>query len=105
MNTNGNDQQLPEHRQRMVEAANAAFQAVAAERDDLARQLREMTLRYDGEMQKVEQMRTLANMLESTVTTQRVERDAAVRENARLEAVLTNCYVVLHRHLKGQDNV
>jgi citrate synthase len=101
MNTNGND--LPEHRQRMVEAANASFQALAAERDDMERQLREMTLRYEGEVMKVEQMRTLANMLESTVTSQRLERDSAVRENAKLEAVLTNCYVVLHRHLKGQD--
>ena len=103
MNTNGNDQQLPEHRQRMVEAANAAYQAVAAERDDLERQLRDMTLRWEGEVQKVQQMQSLANMMESSIATYRVERDASVRENAKLEAVLTNCYVVLHRHLKGQE--
>lgn len=99
---NGNDQ-LPEYRRRMIEAANEAYQAVASERDDLERQLRDMALKYEGEKMKLEQMQNLVNMMESTITSHRLERDGAVRENARLEAALTNCFVVLQRHMKGQD--
>jgi chromosome segregation ATPase len=102
MNANGNEQ-LPEYRKRMIEAANEAYQAVASERDDLERQLHDMTLKYEGEKMKLEQMQNLVNMMESTIASHRLERDSAVRENARLEAALTNCFVVLQRHLKGQD--
>ncbi|MET0708356.1 MAG: hypothetical protein ABWY82_16195 [Tardiphaga sp.] len=87
----------------MIEAANEAYQATAAERDDLERQLRDMTIKYEGELMKLEQMKNLVNMMESTLTSHRLERDNAVRENARLEAALTNCFVVLQRHIKGQD--
>lgn len=113
MNGNGNEE-LPVYRKRMIEAANEAYQEVANERDDLERRLREMTLKYEGEAMKLEHMNGVINLMESahasakleletSVRQYQQERDSTVRENARLEAVLTNCFVVLQRHMKRQD--
>lgn len=95
MDTNGNDQQLPEHRQRIVEAANAAYQTVCAERDEAERKLREMTLKYEGEKMKLEHMDGVINLMESSIKTQQIQRDEQFTKAAGLQATVDNLFSIL----------
>jgi hypothetical protein len=113
MNANGNDQ-LPEHRQKQVEAGLAQYQVILAERDALDGRVSELCKTNAGLTVQLEALKSVVTMMESTYLSAKLElenrvlqyqqeRDGTVRENARLEAVLTNCFVVLQRHMKGQD--
>lgn len=106
MTTNGNDEiQLPEHRQRQVEAAAAYHQSILAQRDDLDGRLSEALKDIAGLKIQVEAMQGIHNMMESSIVSHRVERDQAVTRAAKLEAILENVMIVVHSGLKKSETL
>jgi chromosome segregation ATPase len=115
-NGNGNEMDtLPEHRQKMVEAANAAYQHVLAEREDLDRQLHEANKKIEALTVQVEALKSVVNMMESTylqtklemenrISTHQAERDDAVRDAASHQATLANIYVIVRNHINEPDS-
>lgn len=105
--TNGGDEneylQLPEHRQRQVEAAAAYHQSILAQRDDLDGRLSEALKDVAGLKIQVEAMQGIHNMMESSIVSHRVERDQAVARAAKLEAVIENVFIVVNSALKKVD--
>jgi chromosome segregation ATPase len=96
---------LPEHRQKLWEAGNAAYQTVLAERDDLERKLHQANLKIEEMAVQLNSLNTLTNMLESGFKSKELElenrvrdyqsqRDEAVSRFASLEATLANIYVI-----------
>lgn len=105
---------LPDHRQKQVEAGVAQFQAVLAERDELSRQLRDTIVRNDSLQQQltlqrgaIEMMQTnyqkSLDMLEHRVTDATKQRDDAVAHAVSLEAVLANIHVITRNVINGSD--
>jgi uncharacterized protein YhaN len=105
---NGNDgaDQLPEHRQKTVEAGLATYQMVLAERDALDTKLREATMKIEALTVQLDALKGVVNMMESTYLTTKLEmenrvnthmaqRDEAVTRHASLEATLANIYVII----------
>jgi predicted nucleic acid-binding Zn-ribbon protein len=105
--TNGNPEaQLPEHRQKTVEAGLATYQKVLAERDDLERKLRDAMMTIEALTVQLDSLKGVVNMMESTylstkmemenrVNTHMAQRDDAVRRTAELETTLTNIVLVI----------
>jgi hypothetical protein len=104
---NGNQEQtLPEHRQKTVEAGLATYQKVLAERDHLEVQLRDATLRIEAQVVQLDALKGVVNMMESTYLSTKLEmenrvaqhqaqRDAAVQRTAVFETTLENIFVML----------
>jgi hypothetical protein len=113
---NGNDgaDQLPEHRQKAVEAGLATYQQVLAERDDLENKLRNATMKIEALTVQLDALKGVVNMMESTYLTTKLEmenrvnthmaqRDEAVTRTASLEATLTNIYVMLRNTINEPE--
>jgi hypothetical protein len=105
---------LPEHRQKIVEAANAAYQQVLAERDESDRKLRDAMLRIEALVVQLDALKGVVNMMESTylstklemenrVMSQQNQRDDAVARAASLETTLANIYVMLRNTIAEPD--
>lgn len=86
---------LPEHRLKTVEAGLATHQAVLAERDELDRKLREANAQIADMQVRLDAIQGIINMLESTVTTHRLQRDEAVTKAATLQATIENVFSIL----------
>ena len=111
---NGNGEQLPEHRQKQVEAGLATYQKVVAERDELERKLHEATMRLEAMTVQLDSLKGVVNMMESTYLSTKLElenranthmaqRDDAVSRTAALEATLANIYVVIRNTIVEPD--
>jgi hypothetical protein len=110
---NGNQEQtLPEHRQKTVEAGLATYQKVLAERDHLEVQLRDATLRIEAQVVQLDALKGVVNMMESTYLSTKLEmenrvaqyqaqRDDAVKQAAAFEATLTNIFAMLSDIVPG----
>jgi hypothetical protein len=110
---NGNQEQtLPEHRQKTVEAGLATYQKVLAERDHLEVQLRDATLRIEAQVVQLDALKGVVNMMESTYLSTKLEmenrvaqyqaqRDAAVKHAAGFETTLTNIFAMLSDVVPG----
>ena len=104
---NGNEpDQLPEHRQKTVEAGLAAYQKILAEREELESRLREASMTIEGLTVQLNALKGVVNMMESTYLTAKLEaenrvntyqsqRDEAVTRTAQLETTLSNIVVVI----------
>lgn len=105
MTANGGDTEtvLPEHRQRMVDAANSAYQKALNDIDGLEQRLREALIRIDGQQVQLEAMQGIHNMMESSIASHRIERDQAVARAAKLEAVIENVFIVVNSALKKTE--
>jgi hypothetical protein len=113
---NGNQEQtLPEHRQKTVEAGLATYQKVLAERDHLEVQLRDATLRIEAQVVQLDALKGVVNMMESTYLSTKLEmenrvaqhqaqRDDAVSRAASLEAVLMGVYVTVNQVINKSDD-
>lgn len=86
---------LPEHRQKQVEAGLAQYQAILAEREDLHRKLVDATVKIGALEKKLDAMQGHINMLESTVQTHQLHRDEAVTKTARLSTVIDSIAVMI----------
>jgi phosphoribosylaminoimidazole-succinocarboxamide synthase len=113
---NGNEKidQLPEHRQKTVEAGLAMHQKVLAERDELEAKLRDATMKIEGLTVQLDALKGVVNMMESTymstklemetrVSTHMAQRDEAVTRTAMHEATLANLYVILRNAIAGSE--
>lgn len=107
---NGVEEPLPEHRQKIVEAANAAYQQILAERDELESRLREATLEIEGMKVQLGSLKSVVNMMESSYSSVKLEadnrvlhyqqeRDFSVKAAASMEAVLINIHAILNNAL------
>src|SRR4249919_897703 len=114
---NGNEgaEQLPEHRQKIVEAGNAAYQKLAAERDELDGKLSEACKTIAELTVQLDALKSVVNMMESSylqtklemenrISTYQAERDEAVSRYARLEATLMNLHVVIQKHISESED-
>lgn len=86
---------LPEHRQKQVEAGLAQYQAILAEREDLARKLADASITIDTQRKQLDALQGIINMLESTVQTHQLHRDDAVVKAARLSTILDSIAVMI----------
>lgn len=82
-----------------VEAGLATHQAVLAERDELDRRLREATAQIAEMKVQIEAMQGIHNMMESSITTHRLQRDEAVTKAAALMEALKNVGLIVESHL------
>jgi ABC-type phosphate transport system auxiliary subunit len=108
---NGNQEQtLPEHRQKTVEAGLATYQKVLAERDELEGKLRDAMLRIEAQVVQLDALKGVVNMMESTYLSTKMEnrvaqyqaqRDDAVKQAAAFEATLTNIFAMLSDIVPG----
>jgi predicted nucleic acid-binding Zn-ribbon protein len=100
------EDQLPEHRQKTVEAGLATYQMVLAERDKLEHELRDARMKIEALTVQLDALKGVVNMMESTylstkmemenrVNTHMAQRDDAVRRTAELETTLTNIVLVI----------
>jgi len=105
---------LPEHRQKMVEAANAAYQQLLAERDECERKLHDANLKIEQMTVQLESLKQVVGMMEGTylqtkmenenrVSTYQAQRDEAVARHASLEATLANIYVILRNTINEPE--
>jgi predicted nucleic acid-binding Zn-ribbon protein len=112
---NNGGETLPEHRQKIVEAGNAAYQAVAAERDALENKLRDATMKIEALTVQLDALKGVVNMMESTylstklemenrVNTHMAQRDEAVRRTAELETTLTNIVLVIRNAITEPEH-
>lgn len=96
---------LPEHRQKMWEAGNAAYLSVLAERDDYERKLHAANLKIEAMTVQLESLKGVVGMMESSylqtkmeaenrISTYQSQRDEAVSRFASLEATLGNILVM-----------
>jgi DNA repair exonuclease SbcCD ATPase subunit len=81
-------EELPEDRQRTVEAGLALFQQVQNERDRLQEELREAKELCTRARVEIESLHQLNNMLESHIQSYMMQRDAAIARRAELEVVV-----------------
>jgi predicted nucleic acid-binding Zn-ribbon protein len=100
------EDQLPEHRQKAVEAGLATYQQVLAERDALEHDLRDARMKMEALTVQLDALKGVVGMMESTYLTTKMEmenrvnthmsqRDEAVRRTAELETTLTNIVLVI----------
>jgi len=99
---NGNGDTLPEHRQKQVEAGLAQYQAVAAERDELQHRLKEATVTIEGLQVQLNALQGVINLMESTMTTYRINRDEAVIRAAMLMEALDHIHLVIQKHWQAE---
>jgi len=88
---------LPLDRHKTVEAGLAAFQQLAADRDNLKRELlavREELTRRDV---RLEEMNRLTNLIESRINTALIQRDAAVSEAARYDGLFVAIDAIIRK--------
>lgn len=99
-------EQLPEHRQKQVEAGLATYQKMLAERDELDGKLSEACKTIAALTTQLDALKSVVNMMESSyksaqlqmeerIATHQQQRDDAVTRTAKLEAVLANVYSIL----------
>ena len=111
---NGNGNNLPEHRQKTVEAGLATYQQVLAERDELEKQLHEANLKNEALTVQLNSLKGVVSMMENSylqtkmegenrIATYQAERDEAVRSAAALQTVLGNIYVILRNYVNEPD--
>jgi chromosome segregation ATPase len=112
---NGNGaENLPEHRQKMVEAANIAHQQLLAERDDLDRRLHEAQKHIEAQEVQLNALKSVVNMMESSYKSSQLnmegqiakyqgQRDDAVARAASIETTLANIYVMLRNTIAEPD--
>lgn len=100
-NSNGND--LPEHRQKQVEAGLAQYQALAAECDELRRRLKEAETKIEGYVVQVNSLLSVSNMMESTMTTYRIQRDEAVIASAGLREAFETICMIAAKHAQAPE--
>lgn len=102
---------LPEHRAKQVEAGNAIFQSVLAERDNAERKLNEAVVKIAALDQQLASMQGVVNMMESAYLSAKVDlegrvrdymqqRDYAVAKAARLEAILSSVATLLNSEMQ-----
>jgi hypothetical protein len=114
-NQRNGGEQLPEHRQKAVEAGLATYQQVLAERDDLDRKLAEASRTNAALTTQLDALKGVVNMMESTylstklemenrVNTHMSQRDEAVRRTAELETTLTNIVLVIRNAVTEPDH-
>jgi len=99
---NGNET-LPEHRLKTVEAGLATHQAVLAERDELDRKLRDANAQIADMTVRLDAIQGVINMLESSVTTHRLQRDEAVAKAAFALEALKNVGLIVNSHLYSRS--
>jgi hypothetical protein len=95
--SNGNSD-LPEHRQKQVEAGLAQYQAILAERDDLQRRLKDAEIKIEGAAVQLNALQGVVNMMESTMTTYRIQRDEAVVAAASLREAFETICLIAQKH-------
>lgn len=103
---------LPDHRQKQVEAGLATYQSVLAERDQLLRDLRDAHIRNDSLTNQISSMRGVIDMMEASykkslellevrVTSAVKERDEMADRAVSLETVLAGIYAQLRQVIVG----
>jgi hypothetical protein len=103
--------ELPEHRQKTVEAGLATYQKVLADRDELDGKLSEACKTIAGLTTQLDALKGVVNMMESTYTTTKLQmeervtecqavRDMAVSRAAGLEATLHNIMAVIRNSVE-----
>jgi hypothetical protein len=108
-------EQLPEHRQKTVEAGLATYQMVLAERDALEVKLRDATMKIEALTVQLDSLKGVVNMMESTylstkmemenrVNTHMAQRDEAVSRTASLETTLANIFVMLRNTITEPEH-
>jgi hypothetical protein len=112
---NKNEIELPEHRQKQVEAGLAMYQQIVQEREELEQKLRDAVLRIDGLNVQVSAMTSVVNMMESSqesiklntesrIREHQLQRDAAVTRVAELETTLMSIHSVLQNALQSRTH-
>ena len=86
---------LPEHRQKQVEAGLLQYQTILAERDELRSKLRDTAIQLEAQDVKLNALQGVINLMESTVQTCQIQRDAAVTKAARLSAIVDSIAVMI----------
>jgi len=106
-----NGSELPEHRQKQVEAGLSAYQQIATERDVLEQKLREALTTVDGLKVQLNSLQGVINMMESTYLSMKLdlekrvqqyqaERDQAVARAASFETTISNVFEVIVRAME-----
>jgi hypothetical protein len=94
---NGNSD-LPEHRQKQVEAGLAQYQAILAERDTLQNRLKDALVKIEAQEVQLGALQGVVNMMESTMTTYRIQRDEAVVTAASLREAFETICLIAQKH-------
>jgi hypothetical protein len=105
---------LPDHRQKQVEAGLATYQSVLTERDVLDQKLREALTTIDGLKVQLNSLQGIINMMESTYLSMKLdlekrvqqyqeERDRSVARAASFETTISNVFAVLVRSLEEHN--